>query len=76
MVEDDAREGVIDAVVDVVAAFAVADRLADHLDHDRAGRGHQEPPGLGQDLHVRREKPLQFALSVWASSLKGRTLLS
>ena len=54
MVEDDAREGVIDAVVDVVAELAVADGLADDLGHQRGGGGHQEPARLGQDLDVLR----------------------
>ena len=53
VVEDDAGEGVVHAVVDVVALLAVAHGLADDLGHQRRGRGHQEAAGLGQDLHVR-----------------------
>ena len=52
VVEDDAGEGVVDAVVEVVAAFAVAAGLADHLGDGRAGGGHEEPARLGQNLDV------------------------
>ena len=40
MVEEDAGKGVVYAVVDIVAAFAVALGFADYLGHQRGGGGH------------------------------------
>ena len=62
VVEDDARKGVVDAVVDVVAGPAVAHRLADHACDRGRGRRHQEAAGLGQDLHVLREQPADLGV--------------
>ena len=41
VVEDDPREGVVDAVIDIVAGLAVADGLADDLGDER--RRHWPP---------------------------------
>ena len=50
----------IDAVVDVVAGFVVAERLADDLRDRPAGRRHEKPPRLGEDLDGRGEEPVEL----------------
>ena len=75
VVEDDAGERVIHAVVDVVAAFAVAAGLADHLGHERGGGGHQEPARLGQDLDVLGEQPVEFGVDPPGQRLERLDLL-
>src|SRR5262249_7015006 len=56
VVEDHAAEGVVDAVVQVVAELAAAHGLADDLGDRGGGGGDEEPPRLGEDLKGRREK--------------------
>ena len=74
VVEDDAGEGVVHAVVDVVAALAVADGLADHLGHQRGGGGHQEPARLGEDFDVLREEPVELGVDASGQLAKRLTL--
>ena len=70
MVENDAGKGVIHAVVDVVAAFAVALGLADHLGHQRGGGGHEEPARLGENFDIFREQPVQFGIDAFGQFLE------
>ena len=60
MVEDHTRIGVVDAVVDVVTDFIVAERLADDLRDGVARRCHQKSPRLGEDLDLLREKAVEL----------------
>ena len=55
VVKDDAGVGVIDAIVNVVAAAAVAVGFADDLRDGGAGGGDEEAAGFGEDLDVLRE---------------------
>ncbi len=64
MVEHDAGIRVVDAVVDVVARLAVAERLADDPRDRGGGRGHQVPPRLGQDLDVLRKQPVDLGVDL------------
>ena len=76
VVEDDAGERVVDAVVDVVAAFAVAEGLADHLGDRRCRRW---PPGTAPARPGSRcasgKSRSNSALSVLARSSKGLDVL-
>ena len=52
----------IHAVVHVVAEFLVAKRLPDDLADSRAGRGHEKPPRLREDLDLLRKQPVKFVV--------------
>src|SRR5664280_3594308 len=52
VIKDDAGIGVIDAVVDVIAGFAVAHGLADDLRHRVPRAGHEKTARLGENLDV------------------------
>ncbi len=60
VVENHARIGVIDAVIDVVTPLPVAIRLADHRRHRYRRRRHEEPSGLGEDFDVFRKQAVQL----------------
>ena len=64
VVEDHARVGVVDAVVDVVAEFVVSHRLADDLRDGGARRGDQEPSRLGENLDLLREKSVELVVDL------------
>ena len=65
------REGVIDAVVDVVAGLAVAHGLADDARDGGGGGGHQEAARLGQDLDVRREQAVDLGVDLPGQRAEG-----
>src|SRR5208283_3744 len=52
MVEDDAGEGVIDAVVDIVTELPIAHGLAEYPGDGEGGGGDHEPARLGEYLDV------------------------
>ena len=58
VIEDHARERVINAVVDVVALFPVADRFADDAGDCRGRRGDEEPARFGHDFDFVGEQAL------------------
>src|SRR6267154_204814 len=60
MIEDDPAEGVIDTIVNVIAAFAVTHGFANDPRYCRGRRGHQKTPRLGQDLHVPGKKAIDL----------------
>src|SRR5437773_4967261 len=60
MVEDDAAKSVINAVVDVIAAFPIAHGFSDDSCHRRSRGGHEKPPRLGQDFDIFREQSSNF----------------
>ena len=62
MVEDNARVGVIYAVVDVVAAFTVALGLAYHFGYERGGGGDQESARFGENFDIFGEQSFQFGI--------------
>ena len=71
MVEDDAGKRVVHAVVDVVAALAVALGLADDLGHERGGGGHQESARLGQDFDIFGEQAVEFGIDAFGQFPEG-----
>jgi hypothetical protein len=63
VVENDAGEGVIHAVVDVVAEFAVAHGLADDFrDGGRGGRAEGNGPARRESDVIFGNKPVQLAV--------------
>src|SRR6185369_10019723 len=52
MIENDAGESVINAVVDEIARLPVTDGLADDASDGGSSRGHEEPARLGENLNV------------------------
>ena len=64
MVKDDAAEGVINAVVNVVAGLAVAHRFADDRRDGCGGGGHKEPARLGQDLDGFRKEAVNLGVDL------------
>src|SRR6202040_3154275 len=75
MIENDAAESVINAVVDVIAAFAVAHRFADHAGH-RSGRGrHEETPRLREYFDVRRKQPVDLGVDLPREQTEGVDML-
>jgi len=52
MVEHLAGKSVINAIVQIIAGFAVADGFADNFYDQGAGRGHHKPPRLGNHLDI------------------------
>ena len=71
MVEYDAGKRVVYAVVDIIAALAVALGLADYFGHQRGGRSHQEPAGLGQDFDIFRKEAVEFGINAFGQFPKG-----
>ena len=55
MVENDAAEGVINTVVDVIAAFAVANGFADDACDRSGGGGYEKATRLCENLDLLRE---------------------
>src|SRR5439155_1013213 len=53
---NDAAEGVINAVVDVVAGFAIADGFANDACDGSGGGGNEETARFGEDFDVRGKK--------------------
>ena len=62
MVEDDAAERVVNAVVDVVARSAVAHGLADDAGDAGCGAGDEEPSRLGENLDVGGKQPVNLGV--------------
>ena len=56
VVEDDARVGVVDPVVDVVALLAVPNGGPDHLRDGIPRGGNEKTAGLREDLDILRER--------------------
>ena len=64
VVEDHARIGVVNAVVDVVAELVVAKRLADDLRDGVARRGHEKAARLREDLDFLGKQPVEFVVDL------------
>src|SRR5580765_4720739 len=64
MIENDPAEGVINAVVDVVAGFAVTHCLADDARDGRGCSSYQETARLRQDLNIPREQPVDLGVNL------------
>ena len=60
VVENHAAEGVVDAVVHVVAELPAADGLADDLGNGSGGGRHEEPSGLRENLDWMRKQAVQL----------------
>jgi hypothetical protein len=63
MVENDATEGVINTIIDIVAGFAIPYSLPDDSCNRGGGGGYQESAGFRQDLDVRGEEPVNLAIN-------------
>ena len=62
MVEDNAAESVINAVIDVVTRLAVANSFADDRSDGCRSSCHEEPSGLGEDLDFLGKKAIDFSV--------------
>ena len=65
VVENDARESMINAVVDVVAGFPVPHGLADDARDGHGGSGDEKAARLGENLNVLREQPADLGIDLF-----------
>src|SRR5215470_1522226 len=72
MVKNHSAIGVVDTVVEVVTAFAAANRLADDLGDGGGGGGNQEPPRFGKNLDRFGKKPVQLSIDCLGEVLERR----
>src|SRR5262249_25253978 len=70
-IEDHAAEGVVNAVVEVIAEFAAAHGLADDLGHGGAGGGDKEAPRFGEYLYGCRKQAVQLGVDRPGQALEG-----
>jgi hypothetical protein len=75
MVEDDARECVVHAVVDEIAGLAVAHGFAGDARDQRRDRGYKKPSGLGKNLNVLREQSADLGVDLRGSIVRTNYLL-
>src|SRR5262245_57803340 len=75
MIEDDAAEGVVHAVINVITRFPIAHCFSDDSGN-RSGRGgDQEPSRFGQNLEVAEKKSIDFSVDFLRQKAEGLDVL-
>src|ERR1041385_2100785 len=64
MIEDDSREGMINAVIYVVAGLSVPHRFPNDPGHRSGSCRHEKPAWLSQDFHLLWEQPLNLRINL------------
>src|SRR5215813_3943491 len=71
VIEDHPVEGLVDAVIEIIAELAPANCFADDFGHSGGGGCDEEPPWLGKDFDRFWEKPVKLRIDCLRQPLES-----